>query len=61
MGGSHSYNGGNATAIKKNIEIAEGVLDGNGNPQVITGNKPTWRRNAGDTDGSTNDPGDQPN
>lgn len=62
MGGGYpSYNGGQAQADKRRIEIAEGVLDSNGNPTTITGSKPTWRRNAGDTDGSLMDPGDQPN
>lgn len=32
-------------------------MDSNGNPIAPDGSKPTWRRNAGDTDGSTNDPG----
>ena len=61
MGGSPTYVKANAAQIKKNIEIAEGVLDGSGNPRTIDGSKPTWRRNAGDTDGSANDPGDNPN
>ncbi len=61
MGGSPSYDGGKNVQIKKSVEIAENVLDSSGNPRTIDGSKPTWRRNAGDTDGSTMDPGDQPN
>lgn len=61
LGASPSYSKDQAPQIKKNIEIAEGVLDGSGNPRTIDGSKPTWRRNAGDTDGSANDPGDNPN
>ncbi len=60
-GGGPSYSPAQAGQLKKQIEIAEGVLDGNGNPRTIDGSKPTWRRNAGDTDGSTMDPGDRQN
>jgi prepilin-type N-terminal cleavage/methylation domain-containing protein/prepilin-type processing-associated H-X9-DG protein len=52
--------GGGGATTKKNIEIAEGAMDGNGNPIVPDGSKPTWRRNAGDVDGSAMDPGDNP-
>ena len=49
--------GGSTATTKKSIEIAEHAMDSNGNPIAPDGSKPTWRRNAGDTDGSTNDPG----
>ena len=55
-----SLGGGSAATTKKSIEIAEGAMDGNGNAIAPNGSKPTWRRNAGDVDGSTNDPGDNP-
>jgi len=60
LGGNPAWNSGQALQDKKNIEIAEGVLDASGTPRTIDGSKPTWRRNAGDTDGSANDPGDNP-
>jgi len=52
--------GGSAATTKKSIEIAEHAMDGNGNAIAPDGSKPTWRRNAGDVDGSTMDPGDNP-
>jgi len=55
-----SLGGGSAATTKKSIEIAEGAMDGNGNAIAPNGSKPTWRRNAGDVDGSANDPGDNP-
>ena len=61
LGGSPVYNGGQATQIKHNIEVAEHSMDANFNSIAPDGSAPTWRRNAGDVDGSTNDPGDQPN
>ncbi len=52
--------GGSAATTRKSIEIAEGAMDGSGNPIAPNGSKPTWRRNSGDVDNSTMDPGDNP-
>ncbi len=56
-----SPNNSNPAQAKKLIEMAEHAMDGNSNPIAPDGSKPTWRRNAGDIDGSAQDPGDQSN